>query len=113
MIWKKQSPSPNPPDVPEAFVYKSVPLRLQLWGQVTDWINEYTPLAEAFCIAVSLHVLFFPMMWFAGWALPWPKGPSFTTIIEINLENWPEDASPERIEQIYTRALKNVRPRNK
>ena len=43
---------------------------------------------EAFFVALSLHVAFFPMMWIAGWALPWPKAPIVTTIIEYDLRGW-------------------------
>lgn len=99
--------------MPEAFAYKSLPLTLRLRHKFEEWFVEYVPLGEAICVAVSLHVLFFPLMWFGGWALPWPKGPSYTTVIYINLENWPEDASPKRIEELYTKALRGARPRGK
>jgi hypothetical protein len=46
-------------------------------------------LFEAFCVAVSLHVVMLPVLWFAGWALPWPKSPIITTIIEYDLSKWP------------------------
>lgn len=109
MVWKKQA-SPNP-DVPEAFAYKSEPLKTRLYRRCAEWFKEQVPLGEAFCVAVTFHVLLFPVIWFAGWALPWPHGPSYTTVIEINLENWPDDARPERIEEIYTSALKKARRR--
>lgn len=112
MVWKKQgSPKPdsNPEPVPEAFAYKSEPLKTRLIRRIKEWVKEQAPLGEAFCVAMTFHVLLFPIIWFAGWALPWPRGPSYTTVIEINLENWPEDARPERIEEIYTNALKKAR----
>ena len=36
-----------------------------------------------------------------GWLLPWPKTPDVTTVIEINLENWPNEARPEKVTDIY------------
>ena len=50
--------------------------------------NEHWSLVEAFFVALSLHVAFFQMMWIAGWALPWPKAPIVTTIIEYDLRGW-------------------------
>jgi hypothetical protein len=64
-------------------------------------VKEQTTLIEAFSVAVSFHVLLFPVIWFVGWALPWPKPPSITTVIELNLENWPIDARPTKIEELY------------
>ncbi len=50
---------------------------------------EQVPLLEAFLVALSLHVVMLPILWVAGWALPWPKSPVITTIIEWDLETWP------------------------
>jgi hypothetical protein len=68
---------------------------------VCQRINEQNMLIESFWVAVTFHVLLFPVLWVAGWTLPWPKSPEITTVIEINLENWPVDARPERIEELY------------
>lgn len=68
-------------------------------SKVLDWCSDQVPLFEALCVALGFHVLAFPFMWFVGWALPWPKPPVFTTIIEINLQNWPNEAVPEKIKQ--------------
>lgn len=62
------------------------------------WLNEQIPLVEAFFVAVSLHVVAFPVMWFIGWALPWPKAPVITTIIEYDLTQWKKNLpSPKKI----------------
>lgn len=72
-----------------------------LLSSAIDWMREQTQLFEAFWVAVSFHVLLFPIIWFAGWALPWPKSPNITTVIEFNLENWPNVATPEKIQELY------------
>ena len=54
------------------------------------WLSQAIPLVEAVLVAVSIHiVVLLPGLWFIGWALPWPKSPVITTIIEYDLENWP------------------------
>jgi len=50
--------------------------------------EEYRTLFQAFFVALSLHVAFLPLMWIAGWALPWPRTPIFTTIVEYDLRGW-------------------------
>jgi hypothetical protein len=63
-------------------------------------LEEYGTLSQAFLVALSLHVAFFPIMWIAGWALPWPKVPIFTTIIEYDLRGWtgwPKMPKPKKI----------------
>jgi hypothetical protein len=54
-------------------------------------------LIEAFFVALSIHVLLFPVLWVMGWALPWPKSPVIQTIIEYDLRNWPAVNKPKRI----------------
>jgi hypothetical protein len=66
------------------------PLMERLSRRVRDWISEHIPLFEAVCVAVSAHILAFPLFWFAGWALPWPKSPEILTVIEIDLSHWAE-----------------------
>jgi hypothetical protein len=44
-----------------------------------------------------MHVVFFPLLWIAGWALPWPRAPIITTIVEYDLRNWPNLAKPKKI----------------
>lgn len=61
------------------------------------WVSEQVPLVEAFCLATTFHVLLFPIIWVMGWALPWPKSPVVTTVIEIDLRNWPHEAKPDRV----------------
>ncbi|HNB20869.1 MAG TPA: hypothetical protein PKZ32_00530 [Candidatus Melainabacteria bacterium] len=64
---------------------------------VKEWLLDQVPLMEAFLIAVSIHVALFPVMWFIGFALPWPKSPVITTIIEYDLGNWPEMPKPKKV----------------
>src|ERR1700730_11667102 len=62
------------------------------------WLKEQVPLAEAFLVAISLHVVGFPLVWFIGWAFPWPQPPVITTIIEFDLTDWPKHAqTPKKI----------------
>jgi hypothetical protein len=62
-----------------------------------SWLLDKSNLFEAFLLAVSLHILLLPVVWVIGWALPWPKSPIITTIIEYDLGNWPNVAKPKRI----------------
>lgn len=98
-------PSRNDLECPDAWRAKNTLTLEVLMKRALGWIREQSTLIEAFCVAVSFHVLLFPLIWFAGWALPWPKPPSITTVIEINLEHWPEDARPERIEELYNAGM--------
>ena len=76
----------------------------EIRGKALAWMQDKGTLIEALCLAASLHVLAFPLIWFMGWALPLPKSPVYTTVIEINLENWPE-SRPMRIMQLYNQEL--------
>jgi hypothetical protein len=51
-----------------------------------ELILDYKSLFQACLVAISLQVALFPILWFIGWALPWPKPPIFTTIIEYELD---------------------------
>ncbi|MBN8659022.1 MAG: hypothetical protein J0M35_01565 [Candidatus Obscuribacter phosphatis] len=53
-------------------------------------------------MAISLHVALFPIIWMAGWALPWPKSPVFTTVVEYDLRRWPKVAKPKRIYELMS-----------
>jgi hypothetical protein len=71
------------------------------YPKVPRWLAqkliEQVPLFEAFLIALSLHVLLFPVMWLMGWALPWPKTPVITTVVEYDLRNWPNEAMQKKL----------------
>jgi hypothetical protein len=56
--------------------------------KIRIWLREQTMLFEAFLVAVSFHVLLFPLLWFMGWALPWPKAPPQKVVYEIDLQEW-------------------------
>lgn len=64
---------------------------------IRRWLTDQIPLFEAFLLALSLHVLSLPVLWVVGWALPWPKSPTITTIIEFDLRNWPNKVEPKKI----------------
>lgn len=104
-------PKPND-DYPEEFRPKDGLTWARFWAKVLAWFEEQTALLEAFFVAVSFHVLLFPLIWFAGWALPWPKPPSMTTVIEIDLTNWPTSASPTSIEEIFNTKMHEMHVRN-
>lgn len=57
---------------------------------IGETIYENIPLVEAFFLATSVHVLLLPVIWCMGWALPWPKSPVVTSVIEIDLQFWPK-----------------------
>lgn len=68
-----------------------------LGDKMRSWFSEQMPLIEAFWVAASLHVLLFPVLWGAGWLLPFPKSPVSVTIIEIDLQNWMKVHKPKVI----------------
>lgn len=106
-----QTPNSQPPEPQPSFGVPALPSVAEVKEKAVSWLMEQIPLAEALCIAGTVHVLAFPLIWFIGWALPWPKPPVYTTVIEINLENWPEDARPERIMQLYNQELYRKKPK--
>ena len=72
-------------------------LLVEVGRVVWTWLLDKSILYEAFLLALSVHVLLLPVIWVVGWALPWPKSPTVTTIIEYDLKNWPELAKPKTI----------------
>ncbi|MFX4941270.1 hypothetical protein ABTC18_20180, partial [Acinetobacter baumannii] len=48
-------------------------------------------------VALSFHVIMFPVLWVVGWALPWPKPPVVTTILEYDLTQWVKNGKPKKI----------------
>jgi hypothetical protein len=76
---------------------KSNSLLGEYWRLFCSNLRNQTLLFEAFLVAISFHVLLLPMLWLIGWMLPWPKGPTITTIIEYDLRNWPDIRKPKRI----------------
>gem|GEM_PF-923279 len=60
-------------------------------------LKDQTTLVQAFLVALSLHVVLLPIMWIIGWALPWPKFPIITTIIEYDLRGWPNMPKPKSV----------------
>ena len=83
------------------FPAKNEPVLQIVRRKVRGWTLEYLPLFEAGVVAISAHILAFPIIWFLGWAMPWPKGPEITTTIEFDLTNWPEEAVPTEITDIF------------
>lgn len=67
---------------------------------VQFWVREQVPLLQCLCVAMSLHVILLPVMWIMGWALPWPKPPVITTIVEYDLSDWPRKATPKKVLEI-------------
>ncbi|CAN5516477.1 hypothetical protein BH11CYA1_BH11CYA1_02830 [soil metagenome] len=68
-----------------------------LTDTISAWLNDQATLFQAFFVALSLHVVLFPIMWIIGWALPWPKFPIVTTIIEYDLRGWPNMPKPKKV----------------
>ena len=103
MSGKSKSESESEPESEcgHSFPAPKVDLVKILKARVIDWFTDHVALFEALLIAVSFHVLLFPVIWLMGWALPWPRTPPIRTIIEINLENWPNEARPEKVESMY------------
>lgn len=76
-----------------------MPLHKELAKFLVFWFNDHRTLLQAFFVALSLHVVLFPVLWIMGWALPWPKYPVFTTIIEYDLRGWPAMPKPKKVYQ--------------
>jgi hypothetical protein len=104
-------PSRNELECPADWRVKKTPILTTLRRKAINWLREQTTLLEALSVAISFHVLLFPIIWFMGWALPWPKPPSVTVVIELNLENWPNVATPEKIEELYGEEMIKARHR--
>ena len=101
IVHQPSQPNPDEFNCPPGWRVKNRITPQYLYKKVLGWLSEQHILMEAFLVAVTFHVLLFPLIWFVGWALPWPKPPIITTVIDINLENWPDHATPERIQEIY------------
>jgi hypothetical protein len=71
-----------------------------IWEKLVKVCREYKSLFQAFWVALSFHVVLFPILWIMGWALPWPRSPIFTTIVEYDLRGWPNVAKPKKVFQI-------------
>ncbi len=101
MLFKRNGSKSSSAQAEQPFALQTTPAD-ELKEKFVGMYDEYIPLAEALAVAVTVHVLGFPLMWFIGWALPWPGSPVVVTVIEINLEHWPKVAVPEKVTDIYT-----------
>ena len=99
MFFKRNAPKSSRSDTEQYFAVQTSPVE-EFKDKFHLWFKEQLPLAEALCVAVTFHVLGFPVMWFIGWALPWPGAPVIMTVIEINLEKWPKEAKTEKVTDI-------------
>jgi hypothetical protein len=71
---------------------------LGAFKSLVGWtIQENIPLIEAFFLATTVHVLLLPVIWCMGWALPWPKSPVVTSVIEIDLQSWPHVGKAKKL----------------
>ncbi len=78
-------------------VLKAAHHNLYIYQKLRDWFLDHRTLFQAFWVALSLHVALLPVLWVAGWALPWPRSPIFTTVVEYDLRGWPNLAKPKKI----------------
>lgn len=101
MLFNRKKQIPQNGESEHTFPFRQDPFHVRVKRRILLWISDRQPLFEASCVAVSAHILAFPIIWFMGWALPWPKSPVIVTVIEINLENWPEEAIPTKVTDIY------------
>ena len=67
---------------------------------VVFWMKDQIPLVDCLLIALSMHVILLPIMWILSWALPWPKPPVITTIVEYDLRYWPKVAKPKKVYEV-------------
>jgi hypothetical protein len=73
---------------------------VKISDRLRRFLLEQIPLLEAFLIAVSIHVVLFPVVWLMGWLLPWPKSPVITTVVEYDLRNWPIEAKQKKWQDV-------------
>jgi len=72
-------------------------LSQEAFRKTFDWVKDQKVLLDAFLVALSFHVVMLPVLWAAGWALPWPKPPVVTTIIEFDLDQWMKNGKPKKV----------------
>ncbi|MBX9568229.1 MAG: hypothetical protein K2X77_05000 [Candidatus Obscuribacterales bacterium] len=106
MLFKRNAEKSPQKEPGHTFPAQKVSLTKVLKERINSWLSEQSALFEATCVALSAHILAFPIIWFMGWALPWPKAPEIVTIIEINLEHWPLEAVPEKVTDIWKTHIK-------
>lgn len=99
MLFKRNAAKSSKSQIDREYAVKTGPFE-ETKDKLTLWLKEQTTLIEALAVAVTFHVLGFPLMWFIGWALPWPGSPVIVTVIELNLENWPREAKTEKVTDI-------------
>jgi len=92
----EQEPNRNDSECPHGWKARGIKPK-DILDKAVGWLKDQTALFEAFWVAVSFHVLLLPLIWIMGWALPWPKPPVFTTVIEYDLTNWPKVAKPKKV----------------
>ena len=66
-------------------------------NDIIKWLKEQIPIINCAFVALSLHVVLVPILWILGWALPWPKPPVITTVVEYDLTDWPRVARPKKV----------------
>lgn len=101
MLFNRNSPQTEEVKDEHSFPAPRISVSELCQKKFAAFIGEYSILFEAAFVAVSAHILAFPLIWFIGWALPWPKSPVITTVIELDLSNWPEEAVPREIKEIF------------
>ena len=110
LLFNRNAAKSSKTEPAHAFPAKNEPLLPLLTKRVKAWVIEHWPLFDATCVAFSVHILAFPIFWFIGWALPWPKVPEVTTIIEYDLAKWPEVAVPDKVTEIYKSYMHKFKP---
>jgi hypothetical protein len=100
-VTQEPQPSSDKIDCPPQWRAKPSWSFRTLFQKIVTWFGEQSTLIDAFWVAVTFHILLFPLIWFAGWALPWPRSPVITTVVELNLENWPREARAGRVQELY------------
>jgi hypothetical protein len=93
VIFNRNKPEYSGNEAGQAFKATGEPLGKVLSRRFWAFVIDRVPLFEAICVAISAHILAFPVFWFAGWALPWPKSPEILTIIELDLSNWTQEGA--------------------
>jgi hypothetical protein len=87
----EQEPKRNDSECPQDWRAARFNPRIIL-DRAAEWFADQSTLMEAFWVAFTFQVLLFPVLWIMGWALPWPHAMSKTTVVEIDLSNWPYEA---------------------
>ena len=92
-------------DQRQAQPFAAKPINRLAINRLSDMLVDQKILFASILVALTFHVLMFPVVWFIGWALPWPKSSVVTTIVDFDLQQWLKSGKPKRVIEFRDPAL--------